>query len=168
MKLFFSLFFVLWSLRSWSHSGEDHVKPVISQTLTARERLVVDNRRNSTLVEINKKYISSVKSIFERSCFDCHGNTTNYPWYYNIPGVKQVIDSDIEKAKKHLDFSHDFPFRGHDTPINDLSSISKSIENSTMPPFGYSLMHRNAKLSGSEIILIQNWIKKSIDKLNQQ
>ena len=116
-------------------------------------------------IEINKSYIKRVKPIFKRSCFDCHGNTANYPWYYKIPGIKQLIDSDIETAKKHLDFTSDFPFKSHDTPLNDLTAISKSIKNETMPPFGYRFMHSDTKLNDKERVLIQDWIEISVEKL---
>ncbi len=96
-----------------------------------------DNELKQKYTQINKLYIKTVKPIFKKSCFDCHGNTTNYPWYYKVPGVKQLIDSDIKESKKHLDFSKDFPFISHETPLKDLDAIGKSVNNNSMPPFRY-------------------------------
>ncbi len=48
---------------------------------------------------INARYESSVKPVFQKSCFDCHSSQTKYPWYAGLPGVKQLIASDIQEAK---------------------------------------------------------------------
>ena len=79
------------SLPSWGHGDEDHseMKKEIQPVASA------DNELKQKYTQINKLYIKTVKPIFKKSCFDCHGNTTNYPWYYKVPGVKQLIDSDI-------------------------------------------------------------------------
>lgn len=52
------------------------------------------------IFRINQEYLKTVKPIFQKSCFDCHGNTTVYPWYYKVPGVKQLIDNDIDEVKQ--------------------------------------------------------------------
>ena len=111
--------------------------------------------------KINQEYLKTVKPIFQKSCFDCHGNTTVYPWYYKIPGVKQLIDSDINESKKHLDFSKDFPFISHETPIKDLDAIAKSIKNDSMPPFRYLIMHGDKKLTKDEVKQVEKWIRES-------
>ena len=76
-----------------------------------------------------------------------------------------MIDSDIKKAKEHLDFSGDFPFESHDTPINDLKSIAKSIEEGKMPPKKYLFMHSGARLNKDDKNKIKNWIEKSLKRL---
>ena len=165
VKSLFMLFLILWGAESWSHGGKDHSKPTVVERPSQHDSLLMENDSELVKIEINKSYIERVKPIFKRSCFDCHGNTANYPWYYKIPGIKQLIDSDIETAKKHLDFTSDFPFKSHDTPLNDLTAISKSIKNETMPPFGYRFMHSDTKLNDKERVLIQDWIEISVEKL---
>ena len=116
-------------------------------------------------MKINNEYKSTIKPIFQKSCFDCHSNATTYPWYYKVPGVKQLIDSDIKESKKHLDFSNDFPFISHETPQKDLDAIGKAIKNGSMPPFLYQVMHRDSNLSKSEIKQVEKWIEKSQETL---
>lgn len=115
---------------------------------------------------INSEYLKSVKPIFEKKCFDCHGNTTKYPWYYKVPGVKQMIDYDVKEAKKHLDMSKDFPFISHVTPLKDLKSIKEVTEEGDMPPLRYVLGHWDSRLSESEKQSILTWSKNSIETLN--
>lgn len=82
-------------------------------------------------------------------------------WYYKIPGVKKLIDSDIKDSKKHLDFSKDFLFMGHETLIKDLDAIGKSILNDSMSPFRYLIMHGDKKLTKDEVKQVDKWIRES-------
>lgn len=156
LKLLLLLFTFTATIHVWGHGGEDHSeKEKEPKTLTPNEEI------KEKYIKINQEYIKNVKPIFKKSCFDCHGNTTVYPWYYKIPGVKQLIDNDIEDSKKHLDFSKDFPFISHDTPLKDLDAINKSIKYDSMPPFRYRIMHRDKKLTEDEVKQVEKWIRES-------
>ena len=145
--------FLFLRMNLWAHGGKDHSKE-------NKQKTSVKKLKDKYTV-VNKAYIQKVKPIFKRSCFDCHGNTTKYPWYYKIPGIKQLIDSDISEAKVHLDFSNDFPFKSHETPLKDLNAILKAVKDESMPPFRYRILHGDSKLSKKEIKEIENWIKNS-------
>ncbi len=114
-----------------------------------------------TLDKINNKYLSNVKKIFSNKCLSCHGVNDSPPWYYNIPGPKQLMDYDMREAKKHMDMSNDFPFGGHGSPVDDLNALSKTIKKDDMPPMKYRLMHWDSKLTEAEIKVINNWIEES-------
>ncbi len=140
----------------WGHGGEDHSNDVkLPEVVKPNVEIKEKYKR------INQEYLKIVKPIFKKSCFDCHGNTTVYPWYYKIPGVKQLIDSDIKESKKHLDFSKGFPFISHETPIKDLDAIDKSIKSGSMPPFRYTIMHGDKKLTKDELKQVEKWIRES-------
>lgn len=169
MKLTFILMLLLYGTQVWSHGKEKHGEsPVKKVEETHHDTIEMKKVAESINLEINEAYLREVKPIFKKSCFDCHGSVVNYPWYYKIPGVKQMIDSDIREAKKHFDFSEDYPFKSHDSQLNDLKSISKAVKDGAMPPFDYSLMHNNSKLTDQEKSIIETWIKQSIKKLNNE
>lgn len=117
------------------------------------------------LTKINENYVREIKPIFQVSCFSCHAMGTQYPWYYKIPGPKQLIDSDIREAKKHIDMTNDFPFKGHGTPSEDLDAIGKAVNKGTMPPFRYKMMHWDSGLTDEEKQAILKWVEDSQDKL---
>ncbi|PIR20587.1 MAG: hypothetical protein COV45_05150 [Deltaproteobacteria bacterium CG11_big_fil_rev_8_21_14_0_20_47_16] len=150
--IFLSLFGVKVSL---AHEGERHIE---SQPPT----LVEDA---SLLKAINAEYLATIKPIFRRACFDCHSTQTQYPWYHNIPGIKQWIDSDIKEARKHLDMTNDFPFQGHGSPQKDFEAIRKTIQQNTMPPFRYKMMHWDAGLTASEKEGVLKWIDDNQKKV---
>lgn len=110
-------------------------------------------------VKINDIYLSEIKPIFEKKCFDCHGLQSSQPWYRNFPGVKQLIDHDMEDAKKHLDMTSDFPFKSHASPIEDLEAIQETIEKDEMPPFRYRFMHSESNLTDSEKEKVYKWVR---------
>lgn len=138
------------------HDAKTELKP---------ESEIATNEK-AVLTEINAEYLKSVKPIFQKSCFDCHSGTTNYPWYKSIPGVKQLIQSDIKEARTHLDLSDDFPFTGHGTPVTDLEAIRGSVKNGSMPPFRYRIMHSKNKMSDEERKATLLWIEQSLGKLS--
>lgn len=123
---------------------------------------------DEVLKKINAEYISDVKPIFQKSCFDCHSSSTNYPWYAKLPGAKQLIEKDIRESKEHLDFSNDFPFGGHGEPSEDLVAIRKSIEEGSMPPFRYRILHPGSKLTEDEVKTVKAWIENSEAALGTQ
>ena len=111
--------------------------------------------------EINRRYEESVKPIFEQKCFNCHSNQTHFPWYYAIPGVKQFIDSDIEEAKSHFDFTNGYPFGGEHKPEQQPDEIAKSTTEGDMPPFYYRIMHRGSALTEKEKTIILQWVREA-------
>ncbi|MGY0427168.1 MAG: heme-binding domain-containing protein [Polaribacter sp.] len=48
---------------------------------------------------------ANVKNILETTCYDCHSNVTNYPWYNKITPINYWLANHIKDGKKHLNFS---------------------------------------------------------------
>src|ERR1041385_4701794 len=46
-----------------------------------------------------------VKTILETSCYDCHSNHTDYPWYNNIQPVAWWLANHVNKGKREINFS---------------------------------------------------------------
>ncbi len=120
----------------------------------------------SDLATVNIDYQSKVKPIFEEKCIDCHGVPKSYPWYYRVPGIKQIMDYDITEAKEHLDMSNDFPFGGHGTPESDLEELRKTVNKDEMPPIQYWIFHPDSRLTDDEKQIIFQWIDLSLARLN--
>lgn len=76
-----------------------------------------------------------------------------------------MIQKDIDEAKEHLDFSNDYPFISHETPIKDLKSILKTFEEKSMPPFKYRIMHSETKVTDQDTKVIRTWVEESLKKL---
>lgn len=143
-SIFILLF--LFVLPSWAHEKHKNKSP---------------GTNKKTLQKINSSYLKNVKLIFKQKCFDCHTNQTHYPWYYPIPGIKYLIDDDIQEAQKHLDMNDDFPFGGHGSPKEDLEGIKKVVEDGEMPPLRYRLLHWGSALTEEEKTVVFKWVEDS-------
>tara|TARA_B100001248_G_scaffold227481_1_gene185940 strand:- start:5127 stop:5621 length:495 start_codon:yes stop_codon:yes gene_type:complete len=157
MKYLILILMVFTSFNVFSHGGEDHN----SDEPESKEQ---QSREISTAIlkEINAEYIRDIKPVFKNKCLDCHGTVSKKPWYYVMPGVRQLIDHDIEEAKEHMDMTNDFPFGGHGSPEEDLSELKKTIEDGEMPPIQYKLMHWSSSITDQEKNIINKWINKSL------
>lgn len=149
------LFILLLGFTDVSFAHEGH-SPKESKKQTATDKEI--EMRFDT---INESYKKDVKSIFQRSCFDCHSQSPRLPWYHSLPLVRDLLESDMKEAKIHLDFSNDFPFKGHGSPMEDLKAIGEAIEDKNMPPFRYKIMHWNSGLSEEERKTVLKWVGES-------
>ncbi len=144
-----------------AHEGETH------KSKMEHHAAPKSDASEEALKAINESYLQNVKSIFRKSCFDCHSNQTQYPWYAKIPGAKQLIASDINEAKSHLDMSEDFPFKGHGSPMEDLEAIRKAVIEISMPPFRYWILHSGSRLNSEEKQTVLAWVNASIQLLTE-
>ena len=158
--------FLLSPLFLMGHGGNNHKEQVIVVETT--KKVIESNISKENLKIINKAYIEDIKPIFKIKCFDCHGKIETYPWYYKLPGIKQLMDYDMKEAKKHLDMSKDFPFLSHETPLKDLESLKEVIEESDMPPFQYVLGHWDSRLTKEEEKKLYQWVEDSLKKLGEK
>ncbi len=109
----------------------------------------------------------NVKTILRTSCYDCHSNNTNYPWYSYIQPVRMVMESHINEGKENLNFNEwgNYSSRKQN---NKLDRIVKQIKSDEMPLSSYTLIHRNAILTPTQKKEVINWIQKITDSLSSE
>jgi hypothetical protein len=98
----------------------------------------------------------SVHRILQRSCYDCHSNSTAYPWYNNFQPVSWWLGSHITKGKKHLNFS-EFGTYTKKRKIKKLGEIAKSVTEGWMPLDSYLWIHKDAALTDQEKKAVADW-----------
>lgn len=108
----------------------------------------------------------NIGRILSASCFDCHSNSTAYPWYTRLQPVGWWMNSHINNGKSELNFDEfdAYPLR---RKLSKLKSIAERIEDGSMPLQSYTLIHRSAKLSDNEQKLITDWISKTLNSLEK-
>lgn len=98
---------------------------------------------------------SHTKQILERSCFDCHSNKTNWPWYSKVAPVSWIIAEHVEDGRKWVNFSE---WESYDEAKKQkLKKLIYREVAAAMPPGIYKLAHSNAKLQPDEIKAIREW-----------
>ena len=77
-----------------------------------------------------------------------------------------MIDRDIAEAHKTIDMSKDYPFVGKGTNDELLGAISDVIEDKSMPPWRYRIMHKESALTQNERDIVLKWVQQSKDFLS--
>jgi len=97
----------------------------------------------------------NVKQILKRSCYDCHSNTTHFPWYSSIAPVSWFTKYHVKEGRAHMNFSlwGKYP---DEKKLKYLQKIPKAIK-SKMPLPSYLIMHQDAKLSDADKKAIEDW-----------
>ena len=110
--------------------------------------------------DISKVYKipDNVQSVLRNSCYDCHSNSTHYPFYSYIQPLSYYLEKHIKKGKEELNFS-EWGSYSHRKQTNKLESIVNQIKQKKMPLTSYTYLHPEAKLSGKQIEEIVRWIE---------
>jgi hypothetical protein len=105
---------------------------------------------------VNSDMPEAIKNNFRTSCYDCHSNNTNYPWYAKLAPFSWIIDQHILNGKDHLNFNNYDTLRSR-KKIALLDEICEVISDSNMPPKNYLMLHQEAILSAEDIAAICDW-----------
>lgn len=109
----------------------------------------------------------NVEAIVRTSCYDCHSNNTNYPWYSNIQPVGFFMEHHIKEAKEDLNFDEWGKYSKRKQE-NKLDRIVKQIKSDEMPLASYTLIHKNARLTTVQKKEVMDWISKIKDSISSQ
>ena len=106
---------------------------------------------------------ANVLSILKTSCYDCHSNETNWPWYSYVAPVSFLVDGDVKDGRKHLNFS-EWDKYDEKKQSKKLEHIAEAVEESEMPLPKYILMHKEAELDQSKIKIIKDWVNSNSEQ----
>lgn len=100
---------------------------------------------------------SNVLSILKASCFDCHSNETEWPWYSYVAPVSFLVSADVEDGRKRVNFS-EWDKYDDEKRAKKLDAIIEEVEEGEMPLSKYTLMHPDAKMDQAKIRVLKDWI----------
>ena len=89
----------------------------------------------------------STRALARRACMDCHSNETIWPWTSNIAPLSWLIQLDVDRGRRRLNFS---TWQASSNTSNTANRIAENISNGEMPPFQYIIIHPEAILSAQE------------------
>ena len=84
------------------------------------------------------------RELFMRVCGDCHSNETVWPWYSNIPPVSWLVANDVAEGRAVFNVSN------WGSGENEGDEAAKVYREGEMPPFYFTMMHPEARLSSTE------------------
>jgi len=109
----------------------------------------------------------NIKNILQRSCYDCHSNNTDYPWYNNIQPVAWILDHHIQEGKRELNFS-EFATYTPKKAAHKLDEVITETGEGAMPIASYLRMHKQASLSEEQRDLLTKWASDLADTIRLQ
>jgi hypothetical protein len=103
------------------------------------------------------------RALAVRACFDCHSNQTRWPWWTKVPGGSWLSVADTIRGRRALNFSEWGVASGREGEGRGGNEMARVIEDGSMPPWYYVILHPDAVLSDSEkqqlITGLQNSLK---------
>ena len=109
----------------------------------------------------------NVRKILSESCFDCHSNSTKYPWYDNITPVNYWLNDHVKDGKKHLNFS-DWSTYSLKKKEHKMDELYEEVEKGEMPLNSYTWTHSEANLTQEQISEMVAWGKSVQADYKQQ
>ena len=103
---------------------------------------------------------AAIASILKRSCYDCHSNETEWPWYSRVAPVAFLIARDVHEGRRHLNFSTWTQY-SQARQAKAVKEIGEQVAKGEMPMGIYLPMHPHARLSDADKAAIDAWVKSS-------
>lgn len=107
----------------------------------------------------------NVQQILKVSCYDCHSNTTYYPWYNNIQPVAWFLENHVIDGKKELNFSEFATYAAY-RRYKKFKEIQEQVKEDEMPLFSYTIPHRDAVLSAEQKSALINWSANAMKEMD--
>ncbi|WP_224483263.1 heme-binding domain-containing protein [Robertkochia aurantiaca] len=129
---------------------------IIIQFIRPEKNISTDITQNDLIV--STKPAPEVEAILRSSCYDCHSNNTDYPWYSNIAPVSFWLNDHIEEGKEHLNFSI-WEQYDNERKAHKMEEIAEEVEEGEMPLDSYTWIHGDARLTPEQVETLVNWAK---------
>jgi len=98
----------------------------------------------------------TVLALMKIACYDCHSDSTRYPWYNHITPVNWWLKDHIDEGKRHINYSH-YVEGSYKRKIKHLDETAEQVEKHEMPIGSYLWIHTDARLTDAQRKLIIDW-----------
>jgi cytochrome c551/c552 len=102
-----------------------------------------------------------VQGLLRRACYDCHSHKTVWPWYAGVAPISWLVAHDVAEGREKLDFST-WNAYAPGKRVKKLRESAKEIAEGEMPPWQYTLVHPEARLSDAERARLLAWIADEV------
>ena len=115
-------------------------------------------------------YQTRIHPILVTKCAACHTGTPERPLYYFIPVLnlwsQPFIEDHIRQGRVQFDFSNGFPAGRVGAAHEFIARLRNSVQDRSMPPLEYALVHWTHRLTEEERKAILSWAEAGIAALN--
>ena len=97
------------------------------------------------------------RAAINRACRDCHSNETQWPWYSGVAPMSWFVIDHVNHGRRRLNFSEWTRYEpGRVTDL--LTKVCEEVQAGGMPLSSYTLIHRQARLTATDISAICDWV----------
>ena len=102
-----------------------------------------------------------VRGILKRACYDCHSNETTWPWYSRVAPFSFLLERDVREGRREVNFSTlaSDPLRRRQ---RKWMEIPEQVEKKEMPPWFYTAVHPEARLSDADRAALVRWAQEGV------
>lgn len=101
------------------------------------------------------------KELFMRACADCHSNDTLWPWWTKVAPGSWLVYRDVKEGREKFNMS-DLTRFNVDREDRFDREIAETIQEGSMPPWYYVILHPNALLNDQEKQTLIDGLQKSL------
>ena len=97
-----------------------------------------------------------IKQLLAVGCYDCHSNTTRYPWYSKLQPVDWWLNDHVKDGKKDLNFD-EFKTYSLRKQYRKLEETIDLVKKDEMPLNSYTWIHKDAVFTQQQKEALINW-----------
>ncbi len=110
----------------------------------------------SQTIHARQQVTPQVAAILDRSCQDCHSNSSRWPWYSNVAPVSWFVIDHVNHGRSHLNLS-EWGLLDNRKASKKLEEICEEVQDGEMPLESYTYIHWSAKLSPEDVKTLCEW-----------
>ena len=103
----------------------------------------------------NEEEVAMIKT----ACYDCHSNTTVYPWYSSIMPVSKWLQGHVETGRGNVNFSEWASYSDEDKK-HALKECAEVLEKKEMPMLPYMMLHNDAWVNDEQRAQLAAYFKQ--------
>ncbi len=127
--------------------------------------LAVSKFSGTPNVALDKKPVAVLESA---GCIMCHSKNAKPPFYAHIPLAGGLIKNDMSEGLKHFDIAPTIDEIKSGKNVNEtaLAKIEHAVNDGSMPPLRFTIVHWTAELNSAKKTVLLNWIAAERKKHN--
>jgi hypothetical protein len=98
-----------------------------------------------------------VQRVLRHSCYNCHSNETQVPWFDRIVPAYWKVVEDVRLGREHLNFSSFGTLPAAQQKGLLYESVNQ-IRLGAMPPSAYTLVHPGSVVAPSDVALLERYL----------
>jgi hypothetical protein len=103
-----------------------------------------------------------VAQLMKAACYDCHSNSTNYPWYSEVAPVSWWLKRHVDKGSAQLNYS-EWNTYNEGTREHKKKESAEFVGKGWMPIGPYKLTHPEARLTDEQRQMLVDWLNPTVD-----